>query len=174
MKDIKLIQGILLFLYYRFNDPDMKRSIIFCLFIFCCGVSKSQSTAADFNKLQWLTGEWNRTNAKPGRSGIEKWVMSSSTELQGTGINMRGSDTALIEKIKIIVRDNNIYYAADVPGNKSIVLFKFTRITDNEFVCENPDHDFPKQIAYIRDGTKLKATISGNGKTIDYLFEKKL
>ena len=152
----------------------MKRSIIFCLLIFCTTLCKAQSTSTDIKKLQWLTGEWNRTNAKPGRSGIEKWVMNSANEMQGSGINMRGTDTVLIEKIKIIAKDNNIYYVADVPENKGVVLFKFTKLTDNEFVCENPDHDFPKQIAYTRDGTKLKATISGNGKAIDYFFEKKL
>ena len=152
----------------------MKRSFIFYLLIFCTMICKAQSTAADFKKLQWLTGEWNRTNAKPGRSGIEKWVMNSPTELQGLGISMRGSDTAFVEKIKITVKNNNIYYVADVPENKGVVLFKLTKITDSEFVCENPNHDFPKIIAYTRDGTKLKATISGNGKTIDYLFEKKM
>ena len=151
----------------------MKKAVLLSLLIASGFISRSQ-TAADFKKLTWLTGEWNRTNAKPGRSGVEKWVVNSATELQGRGINMRGSDTALVEKLKIIIKDNNIYYAADVPENKSVVLFKFTKLTDNEFVCENPEHDFPKQIAYTRDGTKLKATISGNGKSIDYLFEKKL
>lgn len=151
----------------------MKRNIIFCLFIFCTTVCKAQTTYADLNKLQWLEGEWNRTNAKPGRSGIEKWVMNSPTEMQGWGISMRGTDTAFVEKLKIIVKDNHIYYVADVPENKGVVLFKLTTITENGFVCENPEHDFPKQLTYIRDGARLKATISGNGKAIEYLFVKK-
>ena len=149
----------------------MKISIFLFTFILSCLTSMSQS---GLKKLDWLVGEWTRTNAKPGSSGIEKWIMNSPTELQGWGINMRGNDTALVEKLKIIVKDNNIYYVADVPENKGVVLFKLTKITENGFVCENPEHDFPKQIAYTRDGTKLKATISGNGKAMDYLFEKKL
>jgi hypothetical protein len=150
----------------------MKRSIVFCLLIFCATVCTAQSK--DLKKLQWLEGEWNRTNAKPGRSGIEKWKMNSSTEMQGWGISMRGTDTSFVEKLKIVVKDNNIYYVADVPENKAVVLFKLTKSNDNEFVFENPEHDFPKQITYTRDGNKLKATVSGNGKTIEYLFEKKL
>jgi len=46
-------------------------------------------------------------------------------------------------------------------------------ITDNSFVCENPQHDFPKKISYLKEGNKIKATISGDGKSFDYLFEKK-
>ena len=57
--------------------------------------------------------------------------------------------------------------------NQKPVYFKLTEITDIGFVCENQEHDFPKKIAYQLDGKKLKAQISGNGKVIDYLFEKK-
>jgi hypothetical protein len=63
---------------------------------------------------------------------------------------------------------------ADVPENKEPVYFKLTTITDHSFTCENPQHDFPKTISYIKDGIKLKATISGNGKSIEYLFDRKL
>ena len=152
----------------------MKRSVLFCLFIFFSTVCSAQSTSADLKQLQWLEGEWNRTNAKPGRSGIKKWITNSPTEMQGWGISLRGTDTAFVEKLKIIVKDNHVYYVADVPQNKGVVLFKLTKTTGNEFVFENPEHDFPKQITYTKEGAKLKASISGNGKVIDYLFEKKL
>lgn len=34
---------------------------------------------------------------------------------------------------------------------------------ENWVVFENPQHDFPKRIEYRRDGTALKASISGPG-----------
>jgi hypothetical protein len=40
-------------------------------------------------------------------------------------------------------------------------------------VCERPEHDFPKKITYQRTGNQLKATISENGKHVDYLYLKK-
>ena len=151
----------------------MKKLVIIFLLAFYVIPSKAQTNAeTDFKKLHWLAGEWNRTNAKPGRSGVEKWIMNSATELHGWGISLRGSDTTFVEKLKITVKDNNIYYVADVPGNKQPVYFKLIKITENELVFENPEHDFPKQITYIRDGAKLKATIAGNGKAMEYLFEK--
>jgi hypothetical protein len=135
--------------------------------------SNAQVNAGDFSKLQWLVGEWNRTNTKAGTSGIEKWIQNSNSELQGWGINMKGNDTSFIEKTKLIIKDGSIYYVADVPENKEPVYFRITTITDYSFTCENPQHDFPKKISYVNDGLKLKATISGNGKSIEYLFDRK-
>lgn len=42
--------------------------------------------------------------------------------------------------------------------------------TDDSFVCENPQHDFPKKITYKLTGNHIYTTISGNGKTIPYNF----
>ena len=144
------------------------------LFVIAYSDSNAQVTARDFIKLQWLVGEWKRINSKPEASGIEKWIKSSASELQGWGITMNGNDTAFVEKTKLIIKDNNIYYVADVPENKDLVYFKLTAITDHSFTAENPLHDFPKVISYMKDGLKLKATISGNGKSIEYLFDRKL
>jgi Domain of unknown function (DUF6265) len=131
-----------------------------------------QPSSADFKKLNWLLGTWTRTNSRPGRSGQELWVKVAETSLQGNGVNLKGADTAFVEKLKIIVRDGGIYYVADIVENKEPVYFKFTEISNTSFTCENPKHDFPKKITYALEGSKLKATISGDGKVIDYLFER--
>ncbi len=156
------------------------------LFVLCCfavtnGVAQgsSQSKVSNvsvdkqFSMLVWLTGEWTRTNAKPGRSGFETWKKHSETEYIGSGINMRGNDTTFVEKLRIILKDGVIYYVADVPQNNSAILFAATEISANSVTFENPQHDFPKKIVYRLDGSVLKATISGDGKAIDYLFTKR-
>lgn len=130
------------------------------------------SFAQDLSKVEWLTGAWTRTNAKPGRSGIEIWTKKNN-ELIGKGVTMKGTDTAFVEKLKIVVKDGKLFYVADVPENKTTVWFEFTQLTNKSFVCENPKHDFPKTISYELDGDKLRAVISGDGKTIDYLFVRK-
>ena len=137
------------------------------------GQSVVAPKSTEFKKLQWLEGTWARTNAKPGRSGYERWVKTSDTEWRGWGVSMSGKDTAFVEKLKLVIRDNTINYVADVPENKEPVYFKFTELTDDHFTCENPGHDFPKKITYERTGDKLKAVISGDGKSIEYWFEKK-
>jgi hypothetical protein len=127
----------------------------------------------DLSQLEWLTGSWNRTNAKSGRSGVEIWQKNSNTEFVGKGINLKGTDTVFVEKLKIIVKEGAVFYVADVPQNKEPVLFKATSVTPSSVVFENPEHDFPKKIAYEFDGKKLRATISGDGKAMDYWFERK-
>jgi hypothetical protein len=85
---------------------------------------------------------------------------------------LKGTDTVFTEKLQLIIKDNSVFYVADVPGNNGLVYFKLTTVTDTSFVCENPAHDFPKKIAYTLTRGKLNATVSGNGKAIDYVFVK--
>ena len=138
-----------------------------------CSDLAAQQVTEDFNKLDWLQGTWTRTNVNPGRTAHEKWQKISSTEWQGLGISMNGNDTVFVEKLKLVIKDGKIYYVADIVENQEPVHFKFTVITDNGFICENPQHDFPKKISYQKNGSGIKVTISGDGKSIDYLFEKK-
>ena len=145
-------------------------TVIFCQSVFC--QTTSPQVNEEFKKLNWLEGTWNRTNAKPGRSGHERWIKLSDREWQGFGVSMKGSDTSFVEKLKLVIKEDNIYYVADVPGNKEPVYFKLIQISATGFICENPQHDFPKKIEYSLEGTKLKATISGNDRSIAYLFEK--
>lgn len=133
----------------------------------------NQSTHSTIDQLKWLEGTWTRTNSKAGQSGFELWKRVSSTELTGKGVTMHGGDTTFVEKLRIIVRDGNLFYVADVPENQKPVFFRVTEIKQNSFTCENPDHDFPKKIAYSLQVNKLQATISGDGKAIEYLFERR-
>ncbi len=138
-----------------------------------CAVPCSGQKASEFSKVEWINGAWSRTNAKPGKSGQEYWTRSTGSVWTGLGVTMQGQDTAFIEKLKIITDGDAIYYVADVAENKTPVRFKFTELSDTHFVCENPNHDFPKKISYRKEGEKLHAVISGNGKSIDYWFERK-
>ena len=148
-----------------------KKIALLILFGVSCFFAKSQPVS-NVKELSWLEGNWKRINSKAGQSGVELWTKVSSTELKGRGITLQGSDTAFVEKIRIIVQDGSLYYIADVPENKKSVYFLFTDVKPNSFTCENPAHDFPKKIAYSLKDTKLTATISGNGKSTEYVFEK--
>ena len=126
----------------------------------------------EFKKLEWLIGNWNRTDVKQGKIATESWVKVAAYEFKGTGVVVKGKDTVFVEKLKLIVKDNDIFYVADVKENRGLVYFKLTAINSSGFICENAEHDFPKRISYQLSGKSLKATISGNGKSIDYSFVK--
>ncbi|HMG89915.1 MAG TPA: DUF6265 family protein [Chryseolinea sp.] len=148
-----------------------KQIYLLILLAVSCSFAKAQPVK-NVKELSWLEGNWKRTNSKAGQSGVEMWTKVSSTELKGRGITLNGSDTAFVEKIRIIVQDGSLYYIADVPENKKAVYFLLTEVKPTSFTCENPAHDFPKKIAYSLKDTKLTATISGNGKSMEYVFEK--
>ena len=145
-------------------------------FLVCCynkSLGQQSTSVTDFKKLDWMAGTWKRTNTKEGESGYEKWVKLSDSTWQGLGITLNGKDTSAIEKLTITIKKKGIYYIADVSGNPEPVWYLFSELTDNGFICENTEYDFPKKIQYRKQGNKIKATISGNGKFIDYLFKKK-
>lgn len=131
---------------------------------------KKQTT---ISSVEWLVGNWTRINAKPGSSGFEAWTRKSNTELVGVGGSMKGADTTFVEKLRIVVKDGDLFYIADTPENKDEVWFKFTDLKTNSFVCENPEHDFPKKIAYNLEGNTIHALVSGDGKVIAFQFVKK-
>jgi len=151
----------------------MKTQKLFLLItiFFLATTSYGQETAAQkFKKLSWLSGKWIRTNAKKGESGFETWAKTADNKLVGKGVTLKGKETIFVEHLEFIIRDNEIYYTVMLTGEKEPVYFKLTALTNNSFACENPQHDFPKKIAYKKTGDKVKAVISGGGQSIDYDF----
>lgn len=147
----------------------MKSATLILLMLIVVGAQAQ----TDLSKLEWLIGSWNRTNAKPGRTGVETWKKISATEFVGLGVSLKGTDTTFVEKLKIIVKDNAIFYVADVPENKSAVFFRAISVNSKSVVFENLKHDFPKKITYEFDGSKLKATTSADTKIQEFWFERK-
>lgn len=142
------------------------------VFLAICSVSCASSTQIDFEKISWLVGHWNRTNVKASRTAHERWEKVSETELQGWGVLIQGEDTVFIEKLRIVSKDESLFYVADVAENVAPVYFKLIALTENGFTCENMQHDFPKKIQYILKGDSLKAITSGDGKELFFEFVK--
>lgn len=123
-----------------------------------------------FKKLQWLTGKWIRTNSSPGQSGFETWDKVSDLKLRGKGMTLKGEKVIFTENLELIVKGPDIFYVVTVSVETEPVYFRLTAITDNGFTCENPAHDFPKKIEYTRSGNQVNAVISGDDRSVDYIF----
>ena len=152
------------------------KSLIFSLsfvLVFATNTDSSMSLHKDLKQLEWILGKWERTNVKPGTKAFETWAKESNNIFTGKGVSMKGSDTTFVEQLRIEVKDNSIYYVADVRENAIPTYFKITKITDHGFVSENPDHDFPKMISYELAGDQLTAIISDGGdKKMGFVFKK--
>ena len=153
----------------------MLRSLLFLLICYVGSVNAQQQSPelqSKFKLLKWLEGRWERTNVKPGMKANEQWQVDAPYQLKGIGVTTKGQDTIFLEKIQIVIKEGNMYYVADVKENKAPVYFKFTSLTPHGFICENPEHDFPKKIVYESNGSKLVVTISDDSKSQNYLFTR--
>lgn len=100
------------------------------------------------NKAEWLLGTWEMRTSRG--SVYETWKKESKDQLAGMSYMINENDTAVFERIRLIVEKRDIYYIPAVSnqneGNE--VRFKGTSISDNELIFENPAHDFPQKIKY--------------------------
>lgn len=144
----------------------------FTLTLIFLGTHFSSNAQLPFDKVQWVVGTWDRQNNTDGTRNYERWWKDTASSLRGYGITLKGTDTIFHERLRIITKDNALYYVADTPENKDEVLFKLTDATENKLVFENPNHDFPKKIEYTRNKDTMKAVVSGKGKSLEYLFSQ--
>lgn len=116
----------------------------------------------DAKQLSWLTGKW-KMETKTGNI-FENWIQTNDSSFQAISYKVKLSgDTVVLENIRLHYRGNQLFYIPTANGqndNKPI-SFRFTSLTQNSFVAENPAHDFPQKIHYVLlDKNKLLATVS--------------
>jgi len=139
----------------------------------CASSPARVDPAATLQRMQWLAGTWQRTDLPDGRSGYERWTPDDDG-LSGVGVAMHGSDIVFEETLRIELRDGAVVYIAEVAHNPAPVVFRLARIDADGFVFENPAHDFPKVIAYRREGDHLRVRVSAGEKASEFAFRRGL
>lgn len=155
----------------------MNKAVLLSFFLFTlslsCSAQSSSKTKSDFKSLDWIIGQWNRTNVKPGSTASESWEKISDTVFKGIGVSMKGSDTTFVEHLRIEIKSDKIYYVADVRENATPTYFELTEVSVNGFTSQNLKHDFPKVISYMLKNEKLTAIISDGGdKQMGFVFKR--
>jgi hypothetical protein len=132
--------------------------------------NKSAKNFEQLNKTAWLIGNWS--SKMPEGTLTESWKkLNDSTYLASSYFILNNAkDTLHNETITLTQKEEDLIYSATVKGqnNNEPVAFKYNPAIENEFVFENPSHDYPQRISYKKiSNTKLVATISGTqqGKT---------
>ncbi|MEO1050041.1 MAG: DUF6265 family protein [Bacteroidota bacterium] len=148
----------------------MKNRLLTLIVLACITTACYGQNEKDITSFDWLVGTWKNT-----RNGVlESWHYSDDkTHLLGMSYKVVQQDTAIMETITLKREGDTFFYLPDVPHNQQPISFKITSFNTSGFISENPQHDFPKKIAYeLTDKKKLKAVISGDGKEIPFYFEK--
>lgn len=124
--------------------------------------NKSKNSYSLINKMTWLEGIWE--NKMPDGTLTETWTKVNDSTFNGKTLFIKEKDTIHNEKIVLSQKGETLYYTPTVIGqnNDEPIEFKMTNSTENEFVFENPKHDYPQKIVYKKlNSTNLVATISG-------------
>lgn len=117
----------------------------------------------------FLEGTWKAEN----RETYEHWDALNEHTLKGFSYDVKDGQMVISEYLDIAQNDREWFYTATVlkQNQGKAIGFKLTK-THDEFVFENPIHDFPKLISY----KKLSATeifvMASDGK--DKVFSYKM
>jgi hypothetical protein len=148
---------------------------IFAAFIFFISISCTEnSNTISQNRptnLDWLVGNWQRTNNQLGKQTFEHWIKESNGVYSGLGFTLQGLDTVFKENLRILKNDGHLFL--EVTGvNENPTLFLFSNYSDSSFVCENEENEFPKKIEYSMSNNILTAIISDDSTLISFQFSK--
>ena len=140
------------------------------------GLAMAADTKHTIEELGWLAGGWE--TAKDGeRWTDEHWTTPSGGAMLGMSRTVKVGALAEFEYLRIVQKGDEIVYVAQPGGRAPGTEFKMTSLTEGaagyrRVMFENPDHDFPKRILYVRraDGT-LVATVDAGEDTKAVTYE---
>ena len=110
----------------------------------------------DTHPLAWLAGCWE----SPDKSSQEVWVVDSDGSLSGFAVTVSEQRVVFYEVLGIKKQDNNSWIYTAHPSGQSPASFTATTMTEASVVFSKPDHDYPQEIRYAREGDFLYASIS--------------
>ncbi|MBJ7442514.1 MAG: hypothetical protein JHD35_26330 [Sphingopyxis sp.] len=121
-------------------------------------VLAAASPAASVDDLAWMAGQWSREEGD--RWTEESWTAPRGGVMLGHSRSGRGDSLREFEFLRIAAgADGAPAYIAQ-PGGRAPVVFPLVRRDGMSATFENPAHDYPQRIHYVRGGDAMTATIS--------------
>ena len=130
--------------------------IVLCVAIV---LATASARADDLSRLAWLGGCWKSATGEAGSE--EQWLPAAGETMLGVGRTVKQGKTVAHEFMEIRSTNGALAFTATPSGQKT-ATFPMLRISDNEVVFENLQHDFPHRVAYKLEAPgKLAARIEG-------------
>lgn len=130
---------------------------------------------ATLKDMKWIIGTWQLETSRG--TMYERWKMVNDSLWEGKGYRVAETDTMILEELSLEIIDDEVFYVPVVPHNEGAVYFKMIEKYPDKVVFENPEHDFPQRIIYMRmPNDSLHAIIEGMNKGIesgaDFYFKR--
>lgn len=151
---------------------------LMCLLAFGLSLSAARAQPAaprvSIESVGWLQGCWQSGSADPVVE--EYWMPPRAKSMLGMGRTVRGGTLAEYESVLIQEQDGRLAYRAQPSGQPGAVFLASTA-TDSEVVFENPQHDFPQQVGYRRDGADglvgwIAGTRGGQPRRVEFPYRR--
>ena len=110
--------------------------------------------------LAWISGCWASVDGEPG-SG-EMWTLPAGGTLLGVSRTVKAGKTVAHEFMQIRETGPGQIAFIALPSGQKEASFPLVRLSGQEVVFENPQHDFPQRVIYRRDGDLLTGRIEGS------------
>ena len=129
-------------------------------------------TSDDAPKLAWIVGTWAFQDGD--KTVVEHWQPHAGTTFMGMSHTYSENRTHFFEFMRIATHGGRIAYIVQ-PGGDSPRLFRATKVTEGEAVFENPAHDYPQRIRYVKTDEGMTATISlmDGSRDKDFVFVRR-
>jgi len=116
----------------------------------------------------WLAGCWVTAD----RSSQEVWVVDGDRSLVGFSVTLRADEVVFYEVLSIRQDDGGLWTYTAHPSGQAPASFVAVKTSEYGVVFADPDHDYPQEISYRREGSQLYATISLLGGDNPNSFDK--
>ena len=110
--------------------------------------------------LGWLEGCWRTQGADATE---ERWSSPEGGVMLGTGRSLRGGRAVAFEYLRIEADAVGRISLVASPSGQATARFPMVLGSADEVVFENPAHDFPQRIRYVRTGDRLRARVESVG-----------
>ena len=134
-----------------------------------CNSSKQEEATTNSKKVnlldtaKWFIGTWQ--NQTPDGLFTEQWNQKNDSVYSAIStVVVNQKDTVFFEPILLEQKNNELFYTVSVKdqNKEEPVSFKLGNATGNQLVFENPKHDFPTKITYLKiSEDSIVAFISG-------------
>ncbi|WP_332819175.1 DUF6265 family protein [Sphingopyxis sp.] len=135
--------------------------------------SPAASPAVGVDDLAWMAGQWSREEGD--RWTEESWAAPRGGVMLGHSRSGRGDQLRAFEYLRLQAGADGVPVYLAQPGGAPPVAFRLVQRDGASATFENPAHDYPQRIHYVREDERLTATISAidGSKAMRWVFERR-